>query len=253
MAVMASGVCGARGSLVAILVYMLFLNVLGFRFDHRRDFNGYSAYVRETFDNRCGCSVNTDNKLFGYGSAALITSQTHVTVRNRVRGRQQADAFGTILSICLLLAGDIHQCPGPNNSQMKRWPNTRCCSVCPNCGKAMRINAKAVACDFCDAFVHIQCGNITSKIYDLAVRSNSDIPLACNRCCLNEMCHANVIDCLEESMHCSGDSLDDARNDCEAVFDRKGLHFIQINARSLLPKLEEARSEQKWRRSVPIY
>ncbi|XP_051950049.1 uncharacterized protein LOC127620831 [Xyrauchen texanus] len=122
---------------------------------------------------------------------------------------------------------------------MKHRPKTRCCSDCPNCGKAVRINAKAVACDFCDAFVHIKCGNIASKIYELAVKSNSDIPLACNRCCMNEMCHANGTDCLEETMHCSGDSLVDARNDCEAVFSRKGLHFIHINARSLLPKLEE--------------
>lgn len=179
---MASGVCGA---MTAILVSMLFLNVLGYRFEYRCEY-GSNTYVLETPYKVCGCSMTADNKLFGYGSAALITTQTYFAVRNRARGRQQADAFSTILSICLLLAGDL-QCPGPNNFQLKYRPKTSRSSDCPNCGKLVRINAKAVACDFCDAFVHIKCGNIASKIYELAVRSNSDIPLVCNRCCMNEM------------------------------------------------------------------
>ena len=78
--IMASGACGA---LAAILVYVLFLNVLGFRFEQCCEYNGNNAYVREIFDKDCGSSVNADDKLFGYGSAALITTQTHFAVRNK--------------------------------------------------------------------------------------------------------------------------------------------------------------------------
>ena len=58
----------------------------------------------------------------------------------------------------------------------------------------VRANAKAVARDFCNVFLHIRCGNIVPKLYDQAVRNESDIPLVCNRCCVREMCSADVFD-----------------------------------------------------------
>lgn len=49
----------------------------------------------------------------------------------------------------------------------------------------------------------------------------------------------NVFGDKDESMHCFDDSTADVGSDCESVFKQKGLHFIHINAKSLLPKMEE--------------
>lgn len=52
----------------------------------------------------------------------------------------------------------------------------------------MRTNTKAVACDFCDVFVHIRCGNIALKLYDGAVKNELDIPLVYNQWDVWENC-----------------------------------------------------------------
>lgn len=58
----------------------------------------------------------------------------------------------------------------------------------------MRSNAKAVACDICDQFVHIKCGNISDYKYNKAVKLQSEVPLVCNVCCLQAVPNIGLID-----------------------------------------------------------
>ena len=151
----------------------------------------------------------------GYGSVALITLQSKAAFKTSSGGTQWPDAFGRILSICLLLSGDIHQCPGPTNLQAvkcRQKKPTISSGCCPNCGKVIRANAKAVACDCCDVFIHIRCGNIAPKLYDRAVRNKSDILLDCNRCCMREMCSADVFDDSTKGKMYDEDSKDGGRD-----------------------------------------
>ena len=168
---MASGAPGVFGALVAVSVYTVFLSILGKRFNDSEEFLEYDTLMQlktERLDKIWHMSVNTE-KLCGYGSVALITLQSKAAFKTSSGGTERPDAFGRILSICLLLSGDIHQCPGPTNLQAAkcRQKKPTISSGCrPNCGKVIRANAKAVSCYCCDVFVHIRCGNIAPKLYD---------------------------------------------------------------------------------------
>ena len=83
-----------------------------------------------------------------------------------------------IFSICLLLCGDVHPCPGPGQSRKYKYP-------CIQCSKNVKSNSRAVSCDVCEEWIHIKCGNISGKVYDNAVKSDIEIPFVCNRCTLN--------------------------------------------------------------------
>lgn len=81
--------------------------------------------------------------------------------------------------------------------------------------------------------------NIAPKLYDRAVRNKSDIPLVCNWCCVWEMCSADVFHDTNEARTYDEDSMDGRDCDSLGLLNRKGMHFIHVNARSLLPKLDE--------------
>ncbi len=242
---MASGTPGVFGALVAVLIYTAFLSILGHRFNYWDEFehDTFTHLKTEHPGSFCHLSVNRPaDKLCGYGSVALITLQSKATCKASPVGIQRPNACGKILSICLLLAGDIHQCPGPTNLQTAKHRKNKSTisssTCCPNCGEVVRANAKAVACDFCDVFVHIRCGNIALKLYDRAVRNKLDILLVCNQCCVREMCSADVFDGSTEVRTFNKDSMEGG-DDPLCLLNQKGMHFILVNARSLLPKLDE--------------
>ncbi|XP_029921602.1 uncharacterized protein LOC115369174 [Myripristis murdjan] len=242
---MASGAPGVFGALVAVSVYTVFLSILGLRFKISEECLEYDTFLQrntERLDITGRLSVNAD-KLCGYGGVALITWKSKAACKARSGATQRPDALGRILTICLLLSGDIHQCPGPAVLQTAKHqqskPTISCSGCCPNCGKVVRANAKAVACDSCDVFVHIRCGNIAPKLYDRAVRNKSVIPLVCNQCCVREMCSADVLDDTVGLKVYDKDTVDGRDYDSLGLLNQKGLHFIHVNARSLLPKKDE--------------
>ena len=58
---------------------------------------------------------------------------------------------------------------------------------CSICDKNVRGNAKAVCCDICDHWVHINCNFITSKEYKKLIESETDETFYCNKCINTEM------------------------------------------------------------------
>lgn len=76
-------------------------------------------------------------------------------------------------------------------------------------------------------------------MYDRAVRTKSDIPLACNSCCLKEMCHTGVFEDTNELRGCYEESKFGSDCDPVGLLNQKGLYFIHVSAMSLLPKLDE--------------
>ena len=58
---------------------------------------------------------------------------------------------------------------------------------CSICQKNVRGNAKAVCCDLCDQWVHINCNFITPKIYDELMDPENNDSFYCNKCINKEL------------------------------------------------------------------
>ena len=122
----------------------------------------------------------------------------------------------------LLLSGDVCLNPGPRNW---KYP----CSVCH---KPVTKNQDGPQCDQCDVWTHLKCLpdaiHITKDQY--VTLSHTDTYWYCYGC---------QLPILSDS-YFSSRSNDDDDNEFER-FHTKGLHFLHINTRSLLPKLDELR------------
>ena len=176
--------------------------------------------------------------------------------------------INTVVVTCsLLFCRDIHPCPGPvSRSRKTTFP-------CIVCTKGVRRNSKAVTCDICEEWVHIACDNIPRPVYDKATEDGI-FPYVCNRCGLNSV--AQYVDPIDDPIvdisvdqHYDGstdDPIVDNSNpgrreetstptqpqhgaeegpevsyDKFGCFKKKGLHFLHLNTRSLLPKIAELR------------
>ncbi|XDV19047.1 hypothetical protein PO909_024621, partial [Leuciscus waleckii] len=88
------------------------------------------------------------NKHFGFGRYALAVTLIHPHLFSQARRRvyktvlQQQQSLAFIIGICLLLSGDIHQCPGPLSAPAQTGPrissthsrsNTGNLQVCSPC------------------------------------------------------------------------------------------------------------------------
>ena len=129
---------------------------------------------------------------------------------------------------------------------------------CTTCNKAVTTRSKAVSCDICEKWTHVQCTNSLSlDKYDALVLEKATFDYTCNLCIQNSLpfAHETVLDTsehqidtypqrseplLDTSIHQNGTDpqLPETHLDC---FKSKGLHFIGLNARSLLPKVSELR------------
>ena len=121
------------------------------------------------------------------------------------------------------------------------------------CDKGVRKNSKAIACDICDEWTHIKCCGIPTSIYNEAVQSEGSVPYVCNKCAIRSVASPEAMD-LSNQLQCDGSEIDAEIEGARVVapselslndgnqfkcLQAKGLHFLHLNARSLLPKLDE--------------
>ena len=81
------------------------------------------------------------------------------------------------LSLLLMLAGDINQNPGPPTT-VKRTPKY----PCTVCDKGVRSNSKAVSCDNCELWTHINCCHMDGCDSNALQNSITDFSFLCNNC-----------------------------------------------------------------------
>ena len=135
-----------------------------------------------------------------------------------------------MLSMCLLLCGDIHPCPGP---VQKRTPK----NPCGYCEKGVRSNSRAINCDVCEKWIHAKCCGISVTVYEQLLK---EFPCTCDKCIMSQLPGTDS-DLLDDE-HVSNNQLPDdfqVPQDKLGFSKMKGLHFIHLNVRSLLPKLSE--------------
>ena len=157
-----------------------------------------------------------------------------------------------VLMFSLLRSGDVHPHPGPrsgnidclkaqspnNLEQRKKVRQPK--YPCKVCSKGVTSRSKAVSCDSCQQWTHIKCsGFITTQKYDSMVSDNSDFSFACCSCTFMDLPFHN-----EDTDNCwsqTGNTKLPSSADPEhfQCFRRKGLHFLHMNARALLPKMSE--------------
>lgn len=139
---------GVSGIAAALFVYVLITSnisytVTGQTFDDR-----YFPYGDIKLSWAPHLRASHVNKHFGFGRYALAVTLIHPHLFSQARGRvyktvlQQQQSLAFIIAICLLLSGDIHQCPGPLSAPAQTGPrvssthsrsNTGNLQVCPPC------------------------------------------------------------------------------------------------------------------------
>ena len=186
----------------------------------------------------------------------------------------------------LFIAGDIHVHPGPSDNGSTAQKKRLIRFPCLLCGKGVTARSRAVSCDSCDEWTHIQCtnGKITRERYNSLVTDDDDFSYNCGRCSLEHgfselPFHNNndelvpgggnvsvqrVVDDGAEVCDGEGEAVgrggmgdmeasQPASSVCDststatrsisasdmAKFHRKGMAFIHLNIRSLLPKISE--------------
>ena len=116
------------------------------------------------------------------------------------------------------------------------------------CEKAVTTRSRAVSCDTCDNWTHSKCtGSISNEQYDKLVKNNSAFSYTCNACTAdllpfqNQTSIPNEPECHlpKNSKSISEDQSINVEFDC---FRAKGLHFVGLNIRSLLPKIEQLKN-----------
>ena len=115
--------------------------------------------------------------------------------------------------------------------------------LCPECNKGFNCKSKISKCELCNTKFHRRCSGPKRKVYT---------SFTCNKCICQSMPFYNtateeVISSTESSDH-SGQNPDiyktlpsDATTENYDCFKRKGLHFVHMNIRSLIPKISELR------------
>ena len=106
---------------------------------------------------------------------------------------------------------------------------------CTSCQKGVRSTSKAIECDLCLQWTHLAC---TSDISLDKYNSSDKIPFVCNQCALIDLPNIFPDQASDDNIIQDNDSYVEAQPQFDC-FQQKGLHFIHINARSLLPKIDE--------------
>ena len=143
------------------------------------------------------------------------------------------------LSLLLMLAGDINPNPGTPTT-VKRTPKY----PCTVCDRGVRSNSKAVSCDNCELWTHINCCHMDGCDYNALQNSLPDFSFLCNNCLQGQLPFSDTIEVQHHDQRsiCSENKSSPAEKKMYDCFKKKGLHIIHFNARSLLPKLAEVRT-----------
>ena len=154
----------------------------------------------------------------------------------------------TTIVLLLMKSGDVSPNPGPPERKRTYNPKHPCC----HCGKGVTGRSRAISCDSCDQWTHNKCAGVLSNdAYDELCSSGGEFTHLCNQCTLHALPfaddsdHPAIItqgnDLLTEIVE---DAADQATTERPLDFEclhSKGLNFIHLNTRSLLPKLDELR------------
>ena len=137
----------------------------------------------------------------------------------------------------ILNCGDVNPHPGPSvNARRCRFP-------CVTCGKGVTKASKAVSCDECDRWVHARCANVSPTTYQQLLNGEISLNHVCNIC---SFAHMPFSEGFETEF---GETVDDGvanppkdfNWEIPSKINKKGLLFLHLNARSLLPKLGEVK------------
>ena len=127
---------------------------------------------------------------------------------------------------------------GPENATRKpKFPCTRC-------EKNIASNSKAISCDLCNNWTHIKCSRFMSvDKYNQLTKTNSTFAYICNRCTIETLPNSSALQDTspENTLPITNVKSSDPTNYPIGLLQQKGLHFVGINTRSLLPKIDELR------------
>ncbi|XP_071954198.1 uncharacterized protein [Antedon mediterranea] len=144
-----------------------------------------------------------------------------------------------------MLAGDVHPCPGPTGGRKPKCP-------CIVCSKGIIKTSRAISYDNCDRWSHINCINFPLKKYTDLCHSGEEFAYECQECVFRNLpfSNADVNDTSNDhrdidTSTLTNDSCDDPDTLLSEIFRCKGLHYLHLNTKSLLPKIDEIRSIAK--------
>ena len=147
----------------------------------------------------------------------------------------------------LLLSGDVELNPGPTF----KFP-------CGNCERPVKSNQHGLLCFTCEKWYHIQCQEISLKVYTNLYMSPNE-KWFCLTCCLPSFCDSLFYDCCKLNENYTKDTLMPGTTaepnlrpngsdehmalyqDFEKRFNVRGLQFLHLNVRSVLHKISELR------------
>lgn len=106
----------------------------------------------------------------------------------------------------------------------------------------MTARSKAIDCDLCHNWTHIKCNSgISSELYDKICNQETELNFICNSYTIAELPQLDNDDSIIEDHSTYNKLPSSVDSDYFQCFQNKGLHFIHLNARSLLPKITEIR------------
>lgn len=249
----AAGSSGA-GALLALLAYCLLLHFVS---------TGQTFYT-ESGPSSCNrfYSRQLDNihKHFGYGKYVLFATfcpcrYFHTSKYGKTTVKRQSCA-ALVIAICLLLSGDIHQCPGPVHTNMAVDENTG--ALCQPANPRRNNTVFQVSMETRDSSIEFVGRSTYMNLCPPGSPMNpsDSVPRTRtgaagsgepgNASGLPGVARGGGVEGREKSDRGSETTQEQPAfefglGDQSDVFKKKGLHFMHLNARSILPKIDEIR------------
>ena len=200
------------------------------------DFTGINFYRKNDFGKVLICDLKTFltvdiklNRSFRTKNI-FVNSTRHIFSKTSTR---------SLFLFFLLQSGDVHPHPGPVPS--KRNPR----HPCSKCSKGVIKSSKFISCSMCDQKTHVKCiNNISSTIKTEWYNHNENNSFVCDQCSIQTLPFNQDQNIAElEKNNCKNFSNESGKTikdpDLFHFSKQRGLHFIHLNARSLLPKISE--------------
>lgn len=110
-----------------------------------------------------------------------LTQLLHkVQSTNTIQADNRTKSEGVLKRMCLMLAGDIHRCPGLNKKTNQPGFPPTCCR------KGVTSKSKGILRDHFGRWTHITC-NFPNDQYEESVRGGTEESFTCQRCCLSAL------------------------------------------------------------------